>query len=267
MLIDIGVNLAHASFNQDRAQVIERAKAAAVNVMIVTGTSLKASQDAHALCKQFGRGLFHTAGVHPHNAKQCDVATLDALRRLAEYPEVVAIGECGLDFNRNFSPPAVQEKWFAAQIELAGEMNLPLFLHERDAHQRFSEMLKAHRNDFDEAVVHCFTGTKAELHAYLDLGLFIGITGWICDERRGVHLRELVKEIPLDRLMIETDAPFLTPRTIQPKPKDSRNEPMYLPYVAQMIAQCTGKPVEEIAQATTENALWFFGLKPEIERG
>jgi TatD DNase family protein len=260
MLVDIGVNLAHASFNADRAQVIQRALQHGVEVMIVTGTSVKASQDALALCAQAPGTLFSTAGVHPHNAKQCDERTISALRRLAENKQVVAVGECGLDFNRNFSPPAVQETWFEAQIALAAEMKLPLFLHERDAHQRFVEMLKAHRDHFDEAVVHCFTGTKAELHAYLDLDLFIGITGWICDERRGLHLRELVKDIPADKLMIETDAPFLTPRNLHPKPKDSRNEPAYLTYVAEAVAQCTGRRVEDVAATTTENALWFFAL-------
>jgi TatD DNase family protein len=260
MLVDIGVNLAHASFNADREQVIARALAQGVEVMVVTGTSLKASQDALALCQQQPGTLFATAGVHPHNAKQCDSETLRALRRLTENEAVVAIGECGLDFNRDFSPRPLQEKWFEAQIELACETGLPLFLHERDAHQRFVEILKAHRDHLEDAVMHCFTGMKAELHAYLELDLYIGITGWICDERRGLHLRELVREIPADRLMIETDAPFLTPRNIQPKPKNGRNEPAFLPYVAQAIAQATGKTKEEVAETTTDNALWFFAL-------
>jgi TatD DNase family protein len=264
MLVDIGVNLAHHSFNQDRAAVLQRAQLQGVGVIVITGTSLKASEDALALCARQPELLFSTAGVHPHNAKQCDARTIPALRHLTENKSVVAVGECGLDFNRNFSPPAVQEQWFEAQIKLAAETRLPLFLHERDAHQRFFEMLKTHRDAFDQAVVHCFTGTQAELHAYLDLDLFIGITGWICDERRGLHLRELVKDIPLDRLMIETDAPFLTPRNLslpgQPKLKNSRNEPAYLPYVAQMIAHSTGHSVETIAAATTENALRFFAL-------
>jgi TatD DNase family protein len=260
MLVDIGINLAHASFQADRDAVIERALQRGIEVMIVTGTSLKASQEALALCARHPGLLFATAGVHPHNARQCNDETLRALRKLADNKAVVAIGECGLDFNRDFSPRPVQEKWFERQIQLAGETRLPLFLHERDAHQRFIEMLTAHRDHFDEAVVHCFTGTKAELHAYLELDLFIGITGWICDDRRGRHLRELVKDIPSDKLLLETDAPFLTPRNIQPRPKDNRNEPAYLPYIAQMIAQCTGQTVAEIAASTTENALWFFAI-------
>jgi TatD DNase family protein len=257
-LVDIGVNLAHASFNADRAQVISRAVAAGVTTMIVTGTSLKSSQDAQRLASQHPNTLYSTAGVHPHNARQCNEETLRALEELTEHEEVVAIGECGLDFNRDFSPRPVQEKWFAAQVQLACEIGLPLFLHERDAHQRFRDILLQYRKEFDCAVVHCFTGSADELKSYLDLDLHIGITGWICDERRGRHLRELVRQIPLDRLMIETDAPFLTPRDMQPRPKDGRNEPAFLPHVLRTIAACIGQPAEAVARATTATAEKFF---------
>ncbi|MEW6130280.1 MAG: TatD family hydrolase [Acidobacteriota bacterium] len=257
-LIDIGVNLAHAAFNTDRDQVIKRAMAAGVTTMVITGTSLKSSHDAQQLASRYPNILFSTAGVHPHNAKQCNDETIKALKGLTQYDEVVAIGECGLDFNRDFSPRPVQEKWFEAQIQLAGELNLPLFLHERDAHQRFKEILSAYRKNFECAVVHCFTGNADEMKAYLDLDLHIGITGWICDERRGLHLRNLVRQIPLHRLMLETDAPFLTPRDMQPKPKDGRNEPAFLPHVLRQVANCLNKSVDEIARATTETADKFF---------
>jgi TatD DNase family protein len=257
-LVDIGVNLAHASFNSDRAQVINRAIAAGVTTMIVTGTSLKSSRDAQQLASQYPNTLFSTAGVHPHNAKQCSEETIRALRDLTVHEEVVAIGECGLDFNRDYSPRPVQEKWFEAQIQLACELNLPLFLHERDAHQRFKNLLSEYRKDLECAVVHCFTGDMDELKAYLDMDLHIGITGWICDERRGAHLRNLVRQIPLNRLMIETDAPFLTPRDLPTKPKDGRNEPAFLPHVIQTIASCMRKSVDEVAQATTDTAEKFF---------
>ena len=259
-LIDIGINLCHASFHSDRQQVIDRAVAAGVTTMIVTGTSVKSSLAAQALANQYPDVLFSTAGVHPHDARHCNQQTIAMLRKLTENENVVAIGECGLDFNRDFSPRPVQEKWFEAQIELACELKLPLFLHERDAHQRFVEILSAHKNQLDEAVVHCFTGNGPELKTYLDLGFCIGITGWICDERRGLHLRELVRQIPLDRLMIETDAPFLTPRNIQPKPKDGRNEPAFLPFVLRAVAECMKKPLDEVAAETTETARWFFRL-------
>ncbi len=259
-LIDIGVNLGHASFHSDRKQVLDRAIAAGVTTMIVTGTSVKSSVTAQALAAQYPDVLFSTAGVHPHDARNCNQQTIATLRKLAENKNVVAIGECGLDFNRDFSPRPVQEKWFEAQIELACELKLPLFLHERDAHKRFVEILSAHKNHLDEAVVHCFTGNEAELKMYLDLGFCIGITGWICDERRGLQLRELVRNIPLDRLMIETDAPFLTPRNIHPKPKDGRNEPALLPFVLQAVADCIKKPLDAVAAETTETARWFFRL-------
>ena len=179
---------------------------------------------------------------------------------LAQHPQVVAIGECGLDFNRNYSPHPDQEKWFAAQIELAIEAKKPLFLHSRDAFPRFSELIKEYKNKMPKAVAHCFTGGKAELHSYLELGLYVGITGWICDERRGAHLVELVRDIPADRLMLETDSPYLTPRDLRPQPRARRNEPAHLPHILRAVARALGKPADQLAAETTRNARTFFGL-------
>jgi len=203
-----------------------------------------------------------TVGVHPHEADNCNVETIPFLLDLArENPDlVVAIGETGLDFNRNFSTPAAQEKAFEAQLELAATLGLPLFLHERDAHQRQREILKAWRDHISAAVIHCFTGDRKSLFNYLDLDMHIGVTGWICDERRGLQLQRLVKEIPLQRLMIETDAPYLLPRSLKPKPKNGRNEPAFLPEVLKGIAANRPESEEEIAALTTENAMRFFGL-------
>ena len=258
-IVDIGVNLAHRSFQADRKEVIERAFAAGVRTMIITGTSLAGSQEALRIAHEYPGQLFATAGVHPHDSRNCTHHTISELRRLAAEKTVVAIGECGLDFNRNFSPRPQQEKWFEAQVALAEELQMPLFLHERDAHRRFREILAAVRKEVP-AVLHCFTGTGEELKACLDMGLHVGVTGWICDERRGTHLRELVKEIPQDRLMIESDAPFLLPRTMPTKPKDGRNEPAFLPYVLQTVADCLGKPAANVAAATTKTAREFFRL-------
>jgi TatD DNase family protein len=258
-IVDIGVNLAHRSFRADLTQVIERAFAAGVRRMVVTGTSVGSSEEAVRIAGQFPGRLFATAGVHPHDSRNCAETTVPELRRLAAHKEAVAIGECGLDFNRDFSPRPVQEKWFEAQVALAEELQMPLFLHERDAHQRFLEILAAARGRVP-GVLHCFTGTRAELKACLDMGLHIGVTGWICDERRGTHLRELVRQIPLERLMIETDAPFLVPRTMPTKPKDGRNEPSFLPYVLSAVADCLKRPIEEVAEATTKTAREFFRL-------
>lgn len=259
-LVDIGVNLGHASFARDREQVIARALAAGVSRLVVTGASLEGSRAVLALARAHPGRLFATAGVHPHHARQCDERTPAALRALLAAPEVVAVGECGLDFNRDFSPRPVQERWFEAQIALAVEAKKPLFLHERDAHARFLELLRPHRAALSGGVVHCFTGDVAACRAYLALDLHIGITGWICDERRGLHLRELVREIPLERLMIETDAPFLTPRDLRPRPREGRNEPAFLPHVLRAVAAALGRPPEELAAATTATAERFFQL-------
>jgi TatD DNase family protein len=258
-IIDIGVNLAHRSFRMDRKEVIERAFAAGVRTMVITGASVAGGQEGVLLARDYPGQLFATAGVHPHDSRTCNESTVSELRHLATHKEVVAIGECGLDFNRDFSPRPDQEKWFEAQLALAEELQMPLFLHERDARLRFCELLTAVRKRVP-AVLHCFTGTREELKAYLDMGLHLGITGWICDERRGTHLRELVREIPLERLMIETDAPFLLPRTMPSRPKDGRNEPAFLPYVLRTVAECLGKPVEDVAEATTCTARNFFRL-------
>ena len=258
-IIDIGVNLAHRSFRADRDQVIQRAFAAGVRSMIITGTNVTGSQEGVRIAGEYPGRLFATAGVHPHDSRNCTEATLSELRHLATHKEVVAIGECGLDFNRDFSPRPQQEKWFEAQVALAEELQMPLFLHERDARQRFCEILSAGRKTVP-AVLHCFTGTREELKTYLEMGLHIGVTGWICDERRGMHLRELIKEIPLNRLMIETDAPFLAPRTMASKPKDGRNEPAYLTYVLVAVAHCLAKPLAAVAEATTKTAREFFRL-------
>lgn len=260
-LVDIGVNLGHASFDADRSAVLDRALQAGIRTLIVTGTSIEESEAALRLAKTYPGVLYSTAGLHPHDAKAGNAETIAQLTALAAQPEVVAIGECGLDFNRDFSPRPLQEAWFEQQIQLACELGLPLFLHERDAHERFLALLKPYRDRLVAAVVHCFTGSRTELMAYLDLDLHIGITGWICDERRGLPLQEIVSQIPLSRLMLETDAPYLLPRTIQPKPKHHRNEPAFLTYVLQQVARCYQKPIEEIAQATTQTARQFFKLR------
>ncbi|MFF2912049.1 TatD family hydrolase [Paenibacillus sp. NPDC057934] len=258
-IIDIGVNLMHRSFHQDREQVVERAVAKGVSPLIITGTSLRNSGEAARYAGRYPGKLYATAGVHPHDAKSCNEDTIAKLKELAALPQVAAIGECGLDYNRDFSPRDVQRKWFREQVNLAVELDMPLFLHEREAAADFKDILK--EQAIPKAVVHCFTGTQAELIAYLEMGLYIGITGWICDERRGKHLKELVKLIPLDRLMIETDAPFLTPRDLKEKPVDGRNEPAYLPHILEAAARCIGQSVEEVAKVTTETARAFFNLK------
>ena len=257
-LIDIGANLTHPAFHSDLPEVLSRAQEAGVAAIVVTGTSVAESLNALKTSNAHPQTVFATAGVHPHHARECDTSTIPALRVLAQHPNVVAIGECGLDFNRNYSPHPDQEKWFLAQVELACELGKPLFLHSREAFPRFPEILKEYK--LPKAVAHCFTGTREELRAYLGLDLYIGITGWICDERRGAHLLELVRDIPADRLMLETDSPYLTPRDLRPQPKARRNEPAHLPHILRTVARALGRPPEQVAEETTRNAKAFFGL-------
>ena len=259
-LVDIGLNLAHDSFDHDRAHVVAAARAAGVAHMLVTGSTLESSRAAIDIVRGDPATFRCTAGVHPHHASELRSEDLPRLRALLAAPEVGAAGECGLDHYRNFSTPADQERAFRAQLELAVECGKPVFLHQRDAHDAFVAILRDYRPRLAGGVAHCFTGEAPELDAYLDLGLSIGITGWICDERRGRHLRALVRRIPLERLMLETDAPYLLPRDLAPKPAHRRNEPKYLPHVAKVVAACREEPFEDVAAATTRNARAFFGF-------
>ncbi|MBO6557052.1 MAG: TatD family hydrolase [Pseudomonadales bacterium] len=258
-LIDIGANLTHDSFDHDFDDVLERAAEVGVTRMVVTGASKAGSEQARDIAARH-EFLFATAGIHPHHAEETDTSTLSLLRDLSKDEQVKAIGETGLDFFRDFSPRQTQITSFEQHIELAIETGLPMFLHERDAHPTFADVLRHYRDGLTRAVVHCFTGEKEALYAYLDLDCYIGMTGWICDERRGEHLKTLVRDIPDNRLMIETDAPYLMPRTIRPKPKTRRNEPMNLPEVCRVVADCREVSYEKLAQQTTENATTFFGL-------
>jgi TatD DNase family protein len=226
----------------------------------VTGTSVTSSVQAGTLCAVHPGTLFATAGVHPHHASDFDGHSAAALRALAANPAVVAIGECGLDFFRDFSPRDAQQRAFAAQLDLAADVRKPVFLHQRDAHDAFLEILTPQRNRLSGGVAHCFTGDVAELTAYLDLDLYIGVTGWLCDERRGAELRAALPHIPLDRLLIETDAPYLLPRDLQPKPQSRRNEPAFLAHILERVAAGLNRSPESVAEATTANAKKLFGL-------
>lgn len=259
-LIDIGINLAHDSYDRDRADVIARARAAGVAAMIVTGSTLADSARAIALCRDHPALLRATAGVHPHHASGFGAGDAAQLEALLADPMAVAAGECGLDYFRNFSPPADQRRAFALQLEVAARAGRPLFLHQRDAHEDFLAILREHAELARRAVLHCFTDGLRELEDCLAAGLTIGVTGWVCDERRGGPLREAVPRIPDDRLLLETDGPYLLPRTLRPKPAHRRNEPMYLTEVLAAVASCRGQAAADVARLTTENACRLFGL-------
>jgi len=258
--IDIGANLTHESFAHDLPAVLERARAASVDRIIVTGASRSGSVEAQQLAAAYPGFLYATAGLHPHHAHDYDGDMDDLFRALLAHPEVVAVGETGLDYNRDFSPRDAQRFAFEQQLNIAIEVQKPLFLHSRDAHADFVAILDAVRDRLPPAVVHCFTGERDELVDLIDRGFFIGITGWICDERRGQHLRDLVKLIPADRLMIETDAPYLLPRTLKPKPSHRRNEPAFLPHICEEIARDRGEDVAATARNATATARDFFRL-------
>ncbi len=259
-LVDIGANLAHDSFDADREAVLARARGAGVAAMVVTGSTLDDTERAIALARRHPGALRATAGVHPHHAAGLLDSDAGRLAALLRDPLVVAAGECGLDYGRNFSPPAEQRRAFELQLGLAGDAGKPLFLHQRDAHDDFLALLRRHPQAAARGVLHCFTGGPAELEDCLALGLSVGITGWICDERRSQALREAAPRVPRDRLMIETDAPYLLPRTLLPKPPHRRNEPAFLPAVLEETARCRGEDPAAVAAFTTANACRFFGI-------
>ncbi|RDE24313.1 hydrolase TatD [Motiliproteus coralliicola] len=261
-LTDIAVNLTDKSFQADLDQVLERSAAAGVTEIIVTGSTLDESRQAVELCQQHPQMLFSTAGVHPHYSRDFDADSLEQLRQLSQQECVKAVGETGLDFNRDFSPRPDQIRAFEQQLELACELKMPVLMHERDAHDRFIEIVGHYRDSLDKALLHCFTGDKEQLYRLLDLDLHIGVTGWLCDERRGAHLPPLLKEIPTNRLMLETDAPYLLPRDLRPKPKSRRNEPCHLAHIGRVAAQHMGISFEQLAQQTRRTSLEFFNIQP-----
>jgi TatD DNase family protein len=261
-LIDIGSNLTHDSFAADRDAVMARALDAGVRRQVVTGTDRASSNQAAALAAAHPGILSSTAGVHPHHAQSFDAPLRGELAELLRRPQVVAVGECGLDYYRNYSPPPAQRAAFIAQLEIAAAAAKPVFLHQREAHADFVAILKDHRRGLAGGVAHCFTGSRSELEDYLALDLHIGVTGWVNDERRGQALRESVPHIPAGRLMLETDAPYLLPRDLAPRPKSRRNEPAFLPHIAGAVANLRGETLETVAASTMANAIRFFGLEP-----
>lgn len=263
-LIDIGANLTHDSFDRDRDAVLQRARDAGVAQLVVTGASREHSPLALQLAQQHPGFLYATAGVHPHHALEYTAECDAELRALHAHAEVVAVGECGLDYFRDLAPRPAQHRAFERQLQLAADTGKPLFLHQRDAHADFLALMRQFDGKLGPAVVHCFTGTREELFDYLDRDWHIGITGWLCDERRGAHLRELVRNIPASRLMIETDAPYLLPRTLKPLPKDRRNEPSFLAHIVEELARDRGEDVAATAAATTATARGFFRLPDAV---
>ena len=257
---DIGVNFTDKRLVFE--PVLERALAVDVNHIIITGTNLDKSQQAINLAEQYPRHLSTTVGVHPHDASQFTAQTIHALKTLAKSNRVVAIGECGLDFNRNFSTPDEQLFAFEQQLKIACELGLPVFLHERDAFEAQIELLTKYRKELKGGVAHCFTGDIEQMNRYLDLDLYIGITGWVCDLKRGQALREAVKSLPLNRILLETDAPYLRPKGLANNRKvdHGNNEPAYLPYVANEVACLMATDIKTLQLASQTNTQTLFNI-------
>ncbi len=264
-LTDIGANLGHESYEADLPEVLKRASQAGVSRMIVTGACGAGSRRALALAEAHPGHLWATAGLHPHHALDFNADLAAGLSELWAHDAVVAIGETGLDYFRDLSPRARQQAAFEWHLDQAARLGKPMFLHQRDAHEDFHAMLRPLRDKLGGVLVHCFTDQRRALHAYLDLDCHIGITGWICDERRGLHLRELVRDIPADRLLVETDCPYLLPRDLPVKPPGGRrNEPCYLPHIVKTIAACRAEHPRETAAASDQAAQSFFRLPQRI---
>jgi TatD DNase family protein len=259
---DIGANLTSGQFEKDLDRVISRAREAGVHAIDVTGTSLENSRQAVELTQAYPGYLFATAGCHPHHAKHWSSAGAAELHGLLKHPAVLMAGEMGLDFDRNFSTPEQQQKAFQAQLEVAADFDKPLFLHCRDAHRALLEILDRRPSRLSKVIVHCFTDGPEQVQAYLERGFHIGVTGWVADEKRAAQLRQALKLIPLERLLIETDAPYLLPLNKPQAQRRERNEPAYLVHVAQALAPFYGIDAQELGAITERNANALIGFAP-----
>jgi TatD DNase family protein len=262
MLVDIGVNLAAKIFDNDVDVVINDAFSVGVQKMIITGSCPDSNHKAHILTHKKPNQLYHTAGTHPHYACNFKDQDLLMVKKLSKSLSFVAIGECGLDYFRNLSPKKDQIYCFYKYLDLACETQLPLFLHLRDAFSDFYKIITEFKADLPKFVVHCWTGTKDELTELLKIGAYIGITGWICDDKRGAHLHEQLKIIPDTHLMIETDSPYLTPKTLNKKTK--RNVPANLVFIAEYIAKIKGISFVDFCNNSSKVAFDFFNLDKKI---
>lgn len=255
---DIGVNLLDKRINND--DVLLRSIEAGVDSMCIISSDLQEAEKAQAFIQtqSLPINLVYTAGIHPHCADAASESDFSKIRRICADNSMVAIGECGLDFNRNFSTKENQLRVFESQLALAAELSKPIYLHERDAFVEQVGLLERYLPQIPRAIVHCFTGNKKQMQTYLELGCYIGITGWLCDDKRAQELQEAVISLPLERLLLETDAPYLFPKNKRPRAKN--NEPSFLPYVANKLAELTQYEIEDIESASYKNAKVLFGL-------
>ena len=257
---DIALNLASDRFSGERDKVIADALIHNVNYFNIVCSSLNELDFVKDLNDRYKQNSCFTLGVHPHNANELNGDSLKSLKDSIKMHQPSAVGETGLDFFRNLSTFENQLNAFEQQIILSIENNLPLFLHQREAHDDFIKVIDKYISDIPRGVVHCFTGTQSQLDDYLERDLYVGLTGWICDERRNKDLRESIKNIPIDRLMIETDAPYLIPRNLEMKPKNNRNEPQFLPHIANEVAALMNIDEDRFNKQVLNNSKSFFGI-------
>jgi TatD DNase family protein len=261
LLADSCFNINHESFKNDLGDILDAANNVGVEYFFCPASKEKEIVDLINLSESYQKNIFCSVGIHPHYASDLKPSTIQNLQKYLGNKHVRAIGEIGLDYYRNFQSPEIQKKCFNAFLELASTHQYPLFLHHREAFDDFYPMIKNCIGEVPESIVHCFTGTKSELKKFLDLGLYIGITGWICDPKRGADLREIIKYIPLDRLLIETDAPYLVPKNMVNKPRNNRNEPLFLEHIATNISELLNIDKALLAEETTKNFKKLFRIQ------
>jgi len=256
-LFDSHCHIDDRAFDNDLDPVIQRMQDAGVAAIMIVGINQQSATKAVAMAES-RPGFYASVGVHPHDAQNCDASTLANLRNLSKNSKVQAWGEIGLDFNRMFSPKKDQERWFIKQLEIADELNLPVIFHERDTKGRFLELLTTHHKTGRTGVVHCFSGNQSELEQYLKLGFCIGITGILTIKKRGADLRKLVPYIPEDRILVETDAPYLIPAP--EKNRFKRNEPAFVRSVLLKLAEVRKEVPEYLSTVVWENTCRLFKI-------
>ena len=257
-IADIACNFTSERFDKDLNEVINRAIKNKITKFGLICSRLNDLDKLLKIYEQYLNNMFFTIGVHPHHANEINDDYLKKLKQAVNKNNPHAVGETGLDFFRNLSTYEEQIFAFEEQIKIAIDTNKPLFLHQRDSHDDFIKILRKYSSDINKSVVHCFTGTQEQLNDYLELGCYIGVTGWICDEKRNVEIRKTIKNIPIEKLMIETDCPYLIPKDLLNKPKNNRNEPVNLNHIASSIAELMDVNEESLKQITFETSLNFF---------